>query len=267
MEAYIRGNSVDEAIDIYYSLKDYVDLHPVAAQQKGLAFGIELYTQLITALSNSNSTLANTTVSPHLGYTVDDGEHEIKNMDMDCSSELRMAMILFQDMRQQGLQADPSIYLALMKRCGQEKDGYLLQQVHQYLRMDDGIELDHAMVYGLMDAYRQVGDEDAMVFEIWENAGQGHHDLVDLVLDMCREKKYKQHAVRVWAQLSPNLKVKSGYRHMVSCLCEANEWHQAKQLVLDMGGREDLAYSEMVDLLIGYGKAQGIQPDQWEKLV
>lgn len=270
MEAYIRGDSVDEAIDIYYSLKDYMDLHPMAAQQKGLDFGVSLYTQLITALSDSTTTTPTSdddTVSPHLGYTVDDGAQEIMNVAKDCSSELRMAMLLFQDMRQQGLQADASIYLALLQRCGQEKDGYLVQQVHQYLRMDDGIEMDDVMVYGLMDAYRRVGDEDAMVFELWENSASNSDDLLTLVLDMCREKRYKQHAGRVWAQLAREQKTASSYRQMVSCLCEANEWQQAKQLVMDMHGQEAPGHSDMVDLLIDYGKEQGIQPDQWNDLL
>ncbi|ORZ21685.1 hypothetical protein BCR42DRAFT_408106 [Absidia repens] len=271
MEAYIRGDSVDEAMDIYYSLKDYMEMQPVTAQQKGLLFDTRFYTRLITTLTNHTAIATDSGddwVSPHLGYTVDDGAEEIMNVEMDSSRGLRLAITLFQDMRQQGLPADQAIYLSLLARCGQEKDGYYLQQVHQYLRMDDGIELDEAMAYGLMDAYRRVGDEDAMVFELWENIGDSNSNskMLDLVLDLCREKKYKHHAARIWIQLGPEQRTPTSYRQIVACLCESGEWQQAKELLVDLG-KDRPGYTDLVELLVEYGHQQGVQADQWNDLV
>ncbi|KAI8092560.1 uncharacterized protein BX664DRAFT_327591 [Halteromyces radiatus] len=272
MEAYIRGGQEDDAMEIYYSLKDHIELHPTTAQQKGLELDARFYTRLITALT-TNSRIdeqKEETISRDFGYTVDDGAQEIMNVEKDSSGGLRLAMILFQDMRQQGMNVDSACYLALLQRCGLEQDRYLLQQVHQYLRMDDTIELDDSMVYALMSAYRQLGDEDAMVFEIWESMGNKKNmqeDMITLILNMCREKKYKLHAVRVWNQLSSMQKSKSSYPLMVSCLCEAGEWNHAKEIVLSQQHQDHHTYNELVELLIHYGKEQGLSSDHWLDLM
>lgn len=280
MEAYIKGGHVEDAMDIYYTLKDYIDQQ----QQKNLNNQLEIdssfYNRLISALTKTTTNSSNNNekeVSTHLGYTVEEDVPIIANIEHDTSASLQLALQLFQDMRHKDIPTNKDTYINLIKACGNEKDSYILGQIHQLLRMDYSLELDQTLIYELMKTYYQVNDI-GMLFELWESSGHyqqqqqqqeqeqnTYNDMIQFLLNICYEKKYKYHALRIWADLPSSLKLED--KHLstlfIKCLCEANEWDQAKSIIMSSPFNQSNHYSDMIQLLKNYGELNHIDQEKW----
>ncbi|CAO3609510.1 unnamed protein product [Cunninghamella blakesleeana] len=282
MEAYIKGGHVEDAMDIYYTLKNYIDQQ----QQKNINHQFEIdgtfYNRLISALTttttNNNINDINTNekekVSTHLGYTVEEDVQIIANIEHDTSASLQLALQLFQDMRHKDIPTNKDTYIYLIRACGIEKDNYILGQIHQLLRMDYSLELDQTLIYELMKTYYQVNDI-GMLFELWESSGhyQQHqkntyNEMIEFLLNICYEKKYKYHALRIWTDLPSSLKLED--RHLstlfIKCLCESNEWDQAKSIIISSPINQSSYYSDMIQLLKHYGQLNNIDQEKWMDL-
>ncbi|ORX44575.1 hypothetical protein DM01DRAFT_1378383 [Hesseltinella vesiculosa] len=201
MEAYIRGDRLQDAMDIYYSLRDHLDR---TSRKTTMVMDETFYGPLITASLDHGSSATHNGVSPHLVYTVDDGMNEIQQLDHDTSANLSFAMRLFQDMQQAGLGGTTTLYKLLLRACQREADSHVLKQVHRYLRMDDTIDLDDTLVHELIAAYSAV-DNDTMVLELWDGYAPRLPATARLLLARCLDKKYKQNALRVWQSLPASL--------------------------------------------------------------
>ncbi|KAI9308227.1 hypothetical protein BJ944DRAFT_260646 [Cunninghamella echinulata] len=283
MEAYIKGGHSEDAMEIYYTLKDYMDQHD--NNTHSLVLDTPFYHRLIKSLTDTiittsatnNNNNNNSDVSPHLGYTVEEDIPAIMNIEHDTSISLQLALQLFQDMRHKDIPTEKEIYIHLLKACGYEKDQFVLSQLHQLLRMDYHVELDQNFIYELMKTYHQVNDM-GMVFELWESSSgsqQGiQKEMVHFLLKICYEKKYKHHALRIWAALPTSFNKqqdKVALTLLIQCLCETNEWDQAKSIIMSLSSSSNSDQhhpidSDVIQLLKQYGQSNQIDQEKWVHL-
>ncbi|CAO3626019.1 unnamed protein product [Cunninghamella echinulata] len=285
MEAYIKGGHSEDAMEIYYTLKDYIDQHDNSTHS--LVLGTSFYHRLIESLTdtiitaattnnnnNNNTNNNNGDVSPHLGYTVEEDIPVIMNIEHDTSISLQLALQLFQDMRHKDIPTEKETYIHLLKACGYEKDQFVLNQLHQLLRMDYHVELDQSFIYELMKTYYQVNDM-GMVFELWESSSGSQQqdiqkEMIHFLLKICYEKKYKHHALRIWTTLPTSFKKeqdKIALTLLIKCLCETNEWDQAKSIIMSLSSSNNNQYhpidSDIMQLLKQYGQSNQIDQEKW----
>ncbi|KAI8063742.1 hypothetical protein BC940DRAFT_306760 [Gongronella butleri] len=203
MEAYLRGGRLQDAMDIYYSLREHMDRH----ERSKLKMDEQIYTRLIAAtLDAAANEHKNDELSPHLGYTVDDLDFDAaavhhEHLDLDTSASLAFAMRLFQDMHNSPHSTVSSdVYLLLLNACRTQRDSFILHQVHRYLRMDDAVDMDHALVAALMHAYLAVNDH-TLFLELCDTYALTSPALANLALQFCIDNRYAHTAMRLWDQL------------------------------------------------------------------
>ncbi|KAI8391253.1 uncharacterized protein BYT42DRAFT_490600 [Radiomyces spectabilis] len=218
--AYINDQQTDVAMDIYYELRNhYENLHTSSGSAPVIEIDLDVpfYTSLITALT-----------------------HQAERIP-DSSPELLFALSLFNDMRQLHIQPNAHAYTAILHACGRHKDSYVLEEIHQLIKMDLYFDPDTAVYNALMDAYNRTGDGDT-VLQIWEtlalsSAPEAMIDQVSvsIVLDSCGHNGYHFKAQSIWKMLKDEFFPlnSNNYNSYIECLCRKSGrdgWDEARRL-------------------------------------
>lgn len=190
MLAYMNDGKYEDAMEIYYELRDHEDSPNNSV--KNLQLDADTYAVMIASLTDPknmalNGTQFDPTAEPLYEYSVEDVDSAIyQDIEGDSQPALLTALTLFNDMRHLEIQPTPSMYTSMLKACVQQKDGYVLEKLHKLIRMDLYLDPDISVFNHLMEAYSVVGDS-AAVLEIWDTAAGYDEKSVSIVLKTCLE--------------------------------------------------------------------------------
>lgn len=197
MLAYINDGKYEEAMEIYYELRDYEDSPKNSV--KNLQLDVETYATMVESLTDPknmslNGTQFDATAEPLYEYSVEDVDSAIyQDIEGDSQPSLLTALALFNDMRHLEIQPTTSMYTRMLKACIEQKDGYVLEKLHKLIRMDLYLDPDIHVFNYLMEAYNTVGDG-ASVLEIWdtlETSENYDEKSISIVLKTCLESGFK----------------------------------------------------------------------------
>lgn len=235
--AYINDNQLDDALEIYYTLREHhkkcMQDATAAATKRKVKIPIQLdttfYSTIIAALSK------------------DDLNHAISYSDDTDESSPRLvaAMSFFNDMRPLQIQPTMHTYTAMLHACGQYRDQYVLDQVHKLIKVDLYLDPDIAIYNAMMDAYNRTGNGEK-VLDIWQTlstaAASNHAQVapdqttVSILFDSCGHNGYTQQAQSIWTflkrtrfELNTN-----NYNSYIECLCRSRGrqgWDAAMAIV------------------------------------
>ncbi|KAI7902905.1 uncharacterized protein BX663DRAFT_508812 [Cokeromyces recurvatus] len=179
--SYIYDGQVDEAMSIYYELRD----HQSKKKANSQVLNEETYVTMIQALA---------TVNHH--DTTKNGSHddvywslEGGNEDDEPRTPLAAMMTLFKDMRHYTTNTKPetitSMYIELVRFCGKYQDSEALARVRRWMGMDIDIDWtsEVALINECLKAYRSVRDA-LTACELWEMYGGD----AKIVLEACLEQ-------------------------------------------------------------------------------
>ncbi|KAI8388036.1 uncharacterized protein BYT42DRAFT_558716 [Radiomyces spectabilis] len=204
MLAYINHGLTDDALDIYFSIRDHVESKSNAS---ALQMDATHYAILIKGLLNSTTTQAGHHPSddiPTYGYTVEVGRQEIMDLEGNAHPGLLTALTLLQDMRQLEILPTPDVYMSMLEACATYGDKYSLEQIHNMLRMDTNIDPDISTFNALMKAYLSV-DDGPVALQIWETLipclSTVNAETIAIVFNTCRRLGYSTYAASVWKEL------------------------------------------------------------------
>ncbi|KAI8091404.1 uncharacterized protein B0P05DRAFT_504148 [Gilbertella persicaria] len=254
--SYMNNNQLQDAMEIYYTLREHDkkcrhDNHVNLPIQLDATF----YSTLISALSDASN-----------------------------ADHLDAALTLFHDMRP--LQIQPSIhtYTAMLHACGQHRNPYVLDQIHQFIKVDLYLDPDIGIYNALMDAYNRVGDGDR-VLEIWQtlcmpalqSSDLGPDQVsVSIVFDSCGHNGQAHKAPLIWTWLKKR-KFRlntNNYNSYIECLCRQKGregWDTAYDLVKQemtsrpMAGKV-LMDKKTVNTLISFAKKKGFNQTEIQAL-
>lgn len=214
MLAYINDGKYEEAMEIYYELRDHED--SAKNTTKNLRLDADTYATMIRSLTDTKNMEAHgnrfdPTAEPLYEYSVEDVDSAIfQDIEGNSQPALLTALTLFNDMRHLEIQPTSEMYISMLKACVQQRDGYVLEKLHKLIRMDLYLDPDREVFYYLMEAYRVVGDG-ASVLEIWDSlvADQAVDEKsISTVLKACAQYGYKSRAKAIWEELnSKNIKI------------------------------------------------------------
>ncbi|KAJ8652214.1 hypothetical protein O0I10_012175 [Lichtheimia ornata] len=285
MLAYINDELVDDAMDIYYELREFV--HGSDAGKERFNMDATFYTTLISAMTRlpGQELDLGDRPAPNYAYTIDDTP--IQGLDGRSQPMLLTALALFNDMRRSMIRPNAHVYTAILHACAKYKDAYVLEQVHKLIRMDLYFDPDTAVYNALMNAYNRVGDGH-IVLQMWEmlalsSAPETAIDqtTVSIVLDSCGHNGYNYHARDIWHTLKQSgfeLNT-NNYCSYVECLCRSkgrDGWEEAKRVV-DEEMRPAYSANSLVDprplvddktvnTLISFAKKKDFSQDEIEAL-
>ncbi|KAG2237062.1 hypothetical protein BDF21DRAFT_330139 [Thamnidium elegans] len=226
--SYINDDYLDDAMEIYYTLREH---HKKCRDEKlsqvriPIQLDTTFYSTLIASLSQN--------ITPNQMTT--DDEYE-------SSPRLVTAVTMFNDMRPLRIQPTAHTYTAMLHACGQYRDRYLLDLVHQQIKVDMYLDPDIGIYNALMDAYNRTGDGDT-VLDIWQTISMpaSFSDIkpdqtsVSIVFDSCGHNGLVTRAQSIWIWLK-RTKFKlntNNYNSYIECLCRARDragWDHAYQL-------------------------------------
>lgn len=230
--AYINDNQLDDAMEIYYTLREH---HKKCRDEKvsskvkiPIKLDTTFYSTLIASLSEN--------INNNLQLEPTDDEY-------DSSPRLVTAMAMFNDMRPLQIQPTIHTYTAMLHACGQYRDRYVLNQVHQQIKVDLYLDPDIGIYNSLMDAYNRTGDGD-MVLDIWQTISMPasisdvtpDQTSVSIVFDSCGHNglTYRAHAIWDWLKRTGFRLNTNNYNSYIECLCRERSrkgWDKARQLV------------------------------------
>ncbi|KAL7333884.1 hypothetical protein PS15p_202732 [Mucor circinelloides] len=237
MLAYMNDGKYEEAMEIYYELRDH-DEDPA----KNLRLKPDTYASMIQALTDPSKIQQNRTqfednAEPMYEWSVEDVNSAIyPDIDGNSQPALLTALALFNDMRHLEIQPTPDMYANLLKACADQKDGYVLEKLHKLIRMDLYFDPDVQVFNQLMKAYDVVGDP-ASVLEIWEVAESSNvvdHDSVSTVLQTCLQNGYYSRATAIWGSLQYRDAIQptvEDFNVYLQCVLNSNEAEKAEKMV------------------------------------
>ncbi|KAF1799140.1 hypothetical protein FB192DRAFT_1395144 [Mucor lusitanicus] len=238
MLAYMNDGKYEEAMEVYYELRDH-DEDPT----KNLRLKPDTYASMLQALTDPHKMQQNHTqfednVEPMYEYSVEDVDSAIyPDIDGDSQPALLTALALFNDMRHLEIQPTPDMYANLLRACADQKDGYVLEKLHKLIRMDLYFDPDVQVFNQLMRAYDVVGDP-ASVLEIWEVADSSdvvNHDSVSTVLQTCLRNGYHSRANAIWESLQYKKDAiqptADDFNVYLQCLLNSNDIGKAEKMV------------------------------------
>ncbi|KAI8639530.1 hypothetical protein BD408DRAFT_392156 [Parasitella parasitica] len=217
--AYINDDKLDDALAIYYTLREHHKKCKQDTTRSQVKIPIQLdttfYSTLIAALSKND--VHHTTISR------DDPE--------ESSPRLVAAMSIFNDMRPLQIRPSMHTYTAMLHACGQYRDPYVLDQVHKLIKVDLYLDPDIAIYNAMMDAYNRIGDG-GKVLDIWQtlslSASQQSQlapdqTTVSIVFDSCGHNGLMQHAQSIWSFLKrTQFKLNTNnFSSYIECLCRS----------------------------------------------
>ncbi|KAG0179760.1 hypothetical protein DFQ28_002249 [Apophysomyces sp. BC1034] len=231
--AYINDHRLDDAMDIYYTLRDHHQSHQNSPSS--IKLDTTFYTTIISALADPNYDDQRAQVQEGYivnGYGTSDGS----------SSSMLTALTLFNDMRQLQVLPNAHTYSTILDACGKHKDSYVLEQVHNHIKMDLYFDPDIAVYNALMDAYNRVGDGET-VLRIWETLLMNPSPetaidpaTISIVFDSCGYNGYSHRAQAIWKILK-KMDVPmntNNYNSYIECLCRGDGrqgWEEARRVV------------------------------------
>lgn len=237
MLAYMNDGKYEEAMEIYYELRDH-DEDP----KKNLRLRPDTYASMLQALTDPSKMQQNHTQfedngEPMYEYSVEDVDSAIyPDIDGDSQPALLTALALFNDMRHLEIQPTPDMYANLLKACADQKDGYVLEKLHKLIRMDLYFDPDVQVCNQLMRAYDVVGDP-ASVLEIWEVAESSNvvdHASVATVLQTCLRNGYYSRAHAIWEALQHRDAIQptvDDFNVYLQCVLNSNDTETAEKMV------------------------------------
>ncbi|KAG2224820.1 hypothetical protein INT45_008002 [Circinella minor] len=252
MLAYVNDDQLDDAMDIYYELREhYQNAEPGQAR---ITLDTQFYTTLISAMTalstrNNKNKITSTTMTkdesgpaPSYGYMVEDKPDSVENLDGTSQPSLLRALTLFNDMRRLLIRPNAHVYTAMLYACAQYRDAYALEQIHRLIRMDLYFDPDTAVYNALMDAYNRCGDGH-VVLQLWDvlmlsSAPKTAIDQVTIsvVLDSCGHNGYSYKAHGIWRKVKRagfDLNT-NNYNSYIECLCRQKGrtgWDEARRVV------------------------------------
>ncbi|KAI7902123.1 uncharacterized protein BX663DRAFT_511816 [Cokeromyces recurvatus] len=229
--AYINDDLIEDAIGIYQTFRDYYKKTRDDSKRNGRKIDIELdttfYLTLISALTNNEPR-----EQERRFVTTYDPE--------DSSPRLRIAMTMMNDMRQLGIKPTTYNYTALLHACGRYRDQYVLEQIHNLIKVDLYLDPDIGLYNSLIDAYNRTGNG-YMVLDIWQTllvtpTLSPDSITVSIVLDSCGHNGLWDYAPSIWKWLKrTDFKLNTNnYNSYIECLCRARGrtgWDMARQIV------------------------------------
>ncbi|KAF7729008.1 hypothetical protein EC973_005039 [Apophysomyces ossiformis] len=275
--AYINDHRLEDAMDIYYTLRNHHQSHQTS--NPSIRLDTRFYTTIINALADPDYDL----YRPQLeeGYTVS-GNGASDN----TSSPMLAALALFNDMRQLHILPNAHTYTTILNACGKHKDSYVLEQIHNHIKMDIYFDPDIAVYNALMDAYNRVGDGDT-VLRIWDTLllNPSPETAIDsatisIVLDSCGFNGFHYRARMIWKMLKQMEIPLNGnnYNSYIECLCRSNGrkgWDEARRVALEEmiqpgGGngartrdaRHPLLEEKTVNILISFARQKRFSSEE-----
>ncbi|KAI9022798.1 hypothetical protein CLU79DRAFT_750785 [Phycomyces nitens] len=224
--AYINDQRIEEAMEIYYSIRERHSIH----HTHHISLDVNLYTILISSLAKApatdNTPFTSNTSNTIIDYQVLDTED--LNSLHNSHPSLLAALTLFNDMRQLRIRPNAHCYTAILHACGQHKDMYILEQVHKLMKMDLYFDPDTAVYNALMDAYNRSGEGET-VLQIWETLITSSSPTsidpttVSIVLDSCGHNGLGHHAKDIWKRLrDTDFALNSNnFNSYIECLCRS----------------------------------------------
>ncbi|KAG0180256.1 hypothetical protein DFQ28_009210 [Apophysomyces sp. BC1034] len=237
MLAYLRAGQLDNAMGIYYELRNHHEKTTTEERKSQLKLDKAFYNTLISALTENTANTSKPEGQVIYAYTVEDDANEWLGMDDEYEQPaLRAALALFNDMRQLEIQPSSESYRALLQACGEHKDEYVLEQIHRLIRMDTSFSLDAIIDATLIKAYHSVGNYE-QVLQIWDTTTQSgvgvDQDTVTMILDSCKHSIHQTKTV--WSLLNgKGYALNTSHYHLyVEILCQHSKegWEEAWKLV------------------------------------
>ncbi|CEP17939.1 hypothetical protein [Parasitella parasitica] len=262
MLAYMNDGRYEEAMEIYYALRD----HDQDSTQN-LQLRPETYASMLQALTDPSKVLDSRTqfesgAEPMYEYSVQDVDTAIyPDIDGDSQPALLTALALFNDMRHLEIQPTPDMYTNLLKACADQKDGYVLAKLHKLIRMDLYVDPDVQIFNHLMKAYHAV-DDPASALEIWEAAESSNmvdRDSVSTALQTCLQHGYFSRADAIWSSLREHKDIKvtaDEFNVYLQSLLDSNDIDKAKTMV-QKGLSSGHANETSVNILKKYTNTDG----------
>ncbi|KAI8150193.1 hypothetical protein BJV82DRAFT_586204 [Fennellomyces sp. T-0311] len=282
MLAYINDNQLDDAMDIYYVLREHCqNAEPGEAK---VTLDTTFYTTLISAMTAlPGQEIQRNQTAPNYAYMVDDKPDYVENLDGTSQPNLMRALTLFNDMRRLLIRPNAHVYTAMLHACAQYRDAYALEQVHRLIRMDLYFDPDTAVYNALMDAYNRVGDGH-IVMQLWDilmlsSAPKTAIDQVTIsvVLDSCGHNGYSHRARDIWRRVKrAGFELNTNnYNSYIECLCRAKGragWDEARRVVKEEMRPPTLAdprppvEEKTINTLISFARKKGFAPEEVEEL-
>ncbi|CAO3601196.1 unnamed protein product [Absidia cylindrospora] len=246
MLAYINSDQVDDAMEIYYVLREQHDKQqqrpPPRPRRPVIALDSTFYTTLISALTQIHRSLDS-------------------------------AMALLTDMRHLRIQPTFHIYTAMLHWCGRSGDLEALEEVHRLIKMDMALDPDVGMYNALMDGYNRTDQIDQVLY-LWDTMVTSRIDetTISIVLDACGHHAQPRRAKAIWSMLLLRNDIQlntNNYNSYVECLCrvggvsEETRWWQALEVVKSMvptggGGHTPLPNSKTYNTLASFARKYGL---------
>lgn len=265
--AYINDDQIEDALEIYTTLREH---HKKCKNQEPVKIPIQLdttfYSTLISSLSKNSG-----------------NKDDITNDADDSSPRLITAMTMFNDMRRLQIQPTKYTYTAMLHACGQYRDQYVLDQVHQLIKVDMYLDPDIAIYNALMDAYNRTGDGHA-VLDIWQVLSipssylKPDSTTVSILFDSCGHNGLGYRAPPIWGQLKrAEFELNTNnYNSYIECLCRERGrvgWDLAYQIAKeDMSQpnkplcRKPVMDKKTVNTLISFARKKEFSPVEIEAL-
>ncbi|CAO3649494.1 unnamed protein product [Mucor hiemalis] len=229
MLAYINDDLVDDALEIYFTLREHHKKcrDQPSTQKIPIKLDSTFYSTLISSLSKDPTSQI---------VQVNDDEY-------DSSPRLVAAMTMFNDMRPLQIQPTIHTYTSMLHACGQYRDRYVLNQIHQQIKVDLYLDPDIGIYNSLMDAYNRTEDGET-VLDIWQTISMTasystitpDQTSVSIVFDSCGHNGLVSRAKIIWKWLKrTQFKLNTNnYNSYIECLCRENGrigWDEAVQVV------------------------------------
>ncbi|CAO0803046.1 unnamed protein product [Mucor circinelloides] len=272
--AYINDNQLDDALEIYYSLREHHKKCKQDATKHKVKIPIQLdttfYSTIIAALSKDD-----------LNHTI-----SVSDDPDESSPRLVAAMSIFNDMRPLQIQPTMHTYTAMLHACGQYRDQYVLDQVHKLIKVDLYLDPDIAIYNAMMDAYNRTGNGEK-VLDIWQTLSMAASEYaqvtpdqttVSIVFDSCGHNGYIQQAQSIWSFLKRtqfNLNT-NNYNSYIECLCRSRGrqgWDAAKAIVeqdMSIPGKpqygKPVLDEKTVNTLMSFARKKGFDDSEMDRL-
>ncbi|KAI9495449.1 hypothetical protein BDB00DRAFT_813386 [Zychaea mexicana] len=283
MLAYVNDNQLDDAMDIYYELREhYQNAEPGQAK---VTLDTTFYTTLLSAMTAlPGQEMHGLDAAPNYAYMVEDKQDIVDNLDGTSQPNLLRALTLFNDMRRLLIRPNAHVYTTMLYACAKYRDAFALEQIHRLIRMDLYFDPDTAVYNALMDAYNRVGDGQ-VVLQMWDvlmlsSAPKTAIDQVTIsvVLDSCGHNGYSHKAYDVWrrAKRSGFELNTNNYNSYIECLCRQRGrtgWDEARRVISEemrpprlSSDPRPAVEEKTVNTLIAFARKKGFAPEEVDEL-
>lgn len=269
--AYINDDLIDDALEIYFTLREHHRKcrDHLSTQKIPIKLDTTFYSTLISSLSNGPTSES---------FQVNDDEN-------NSSPRLVAAMTMFNDMRPLQIQPTIHTYTSMLHACGQYRDRYVLDKIHQQIKVDLYLDPDIGIYNSLMDAYNRTEDGEA-VLDIWQTISMPasysnitpDQTSVSIVLDSCGHNGLVSRARTIWKWLKRTQFIlnTNNYNSYIECLCREDGrtgWDEAIEIVKEEMSTPDrpLHGSPIVDMktvntLISFAKKKNFKASEIDSL-